>query len=76
MSWRAGSGTPVMRWADRTTLWRALWLRMVHLPGGDTARQDALNGASVEICEGLMGQAEIMIARMAAPHKIEGCFGL
>jgi hypothetical protein len=39
-------------------------------------RTDALNGASIEICEGLMGQADIMIARIAAPHKIEGCFGL
>ena len=29
----------------------------VALPGGDAARQDALNGASVEVCEGLGGQA-------------------
>ena len=27
-----GSMTPVKRWADRTTLWRALRLRTVQLP--------------------------------------------
>jgi hypothetical protein len=26
------------------------------IPGGDTARQDALSGASVKVCEGLRGQ--------------------
>ena len=30
----------------------------VTLPGGDTARQDALNGASVKVCDALMGQGE------------------
>ena len=30
------------------------------VPGGDTARQDALNGASVEVSEGLRGQAEFL----------------
>ena len=29
----------------------------VAVPGDDTARQDAFNGASVKICEGHMGQA-------------------
>jgi hypothetical protein len=47
---------PMMRWADRTTLWRALRLQVVLLPsvpGGDTARQNALDGASMEVCDGL-----------------------
>ena len=30
---------------------------LVVVPGGDTARQDALNFASVKVCEGLRGQA-------------------
>jgi hypothetical protein len=30
----------------------------VAVPGGDAARQDALNGASVRVCEGLRGQAK------------------
>ena len=29
-------------------------------PGSDTARQDALNGASVEVCEVLIGQAQFL----------------
>ena len=28
----------------------------VAIPGGDIARQDALNGSSVKVCEGLRGQ--------------------
>ena len=53
---------PVMRWSDRTTLWRALWLRAgeVVVPGGDTARQDALNCASVKACEGFRCQATFL----------------
>ena len=58
---------PVMRWADRTTLWSALQLRALQMllfvcagevavPGGDTARQDALNCASVKVCEGFRWQ--------------------
>ena len=35
-------------------------LGAVAVPGGDTARQDALHGASVEVCEGLRGQAEFL----------------
>ena len=30
----------------------------IALLGGDTARQDALNGASIEVSEGLRGQDE------------------
>ena len=30
------------------------------IPGGDTARQDSLNGVSVKVCEGLRGQAECL----------------
>ena len=30
----------------------------VALPGGDTARQDALNCAPVKVCEGFRGQAK------------------
>ena len=32
----------------------------VAIPGGDTARQDALHCASVKVCEGLLGQAEFL----------------
>ena len=32
----------------------------VAVPGSDTARQDALNGASVKVCEGLRGQASFL----------------
>ena len=32
----------------------------IAIPGGDAARQDALNGAPVEVCEGLRGQAEFL----------------
>ena len=32
----------------------------VAVPGGDTSRQDALNGASVEVCEGLRSQDEFL----------------
>ena len=32
----------------------------VAVPGVDTARQDALNCASVKVCEGLRGQAECL----------------
>jgi hypothetical protein len=31
---------------------------VVAVPGGDTAQQDALNCASVKVCEGRRGQAE------------------
>ena len=52
----------VMRWADRTTLWRALWLLVgaVAITGGDTAGQDALNCASVKVFERLRGQAKFL----------------
>ena len=30
------------------------------VPGGDTARQDALNCASVKVCEGLRGHAKVL----------------
>jgi hypothetical protein len=32
----------------------------VAIPGGDTARQDALNGSSVKVCEGLRGKATFL----------------
>ena len=32
----------------------------ITVPGSDTARQDALNGASVEVGEGLRDQAEFL----------------
>ena len=32
----------------------------VAVPGGDSARQDALNGAAVKVCEGLRGQAAVL----------------
>ena len=32
----------------------------VAIPGGDTAQQDVLNGASVNVFEGLRGQAEFL----------------
>ena len=35
--------------------------RQIAVPGGDTARQDALNDASVEVCGGLRGQAEFLV---------------
>jgi hypothetical protein len=34
----------------------------VTIPGGDAAQQDALNGASVKLCEGLRGQAKFLSA--------------
>jgi hypothetical protein len=37
----------------------------VTIPGGDTDRQDALNCASVKVCEGLKGQDKF-------PHSPEG----
>ena len=49
---------PVMRWADRTTLWRVL--QSPAIPGGDTARQDALNCASINVCEGFRCQAKFL----------------
>ena len=54
MSWKAGSLPPVMRCADRTTLWRVLrlWPVQFAVPDGDTAQQDALNCAHVKVCEG------------------------
>jgi hypothetical protein len=32
----------------------------VTIPGGDTARQDALISASVKVCKGLRGKAEFL----------------
>ena len=32
----------------------------IALPGSETARQDALNGASIEVHEGLKGQAKFL----------------
>ena len=49
----------VMRWAEHTILWRALRLRAVQLPY-HTAKQDALNSASVNVCEGARCQAEFL----------------
>ena len=46
--------------ADNTTLWRALrlWAGAVAVSGGDTARQDALDCASVKVCECFWLQAK------------------
>jgi hypothetical protein len=61
MSWRAGCVPPVMRWADFTTLLRAMRLWAVRLPYQAVARQDAPEGASVEVCKGLRGQAKFLV---------------
>ena len=47
----AGSLAPVMYWAVRTTLCSALAVsgRAGAIAGGDATRQDALNGAAVEL---------------------------
>ena len=55
MSWRAGSFPLVMNCADLTVVGGA-----VAVTGGDTARQDALNCASVEVCEGLRDQSKLL----------------
>jgi hypothetical protein len=34
------------------------WVSAVAVPGGDTARQDAFNCASVNVCEGFRCQAK------------------
>ena len=33
----------------------------VAIQGSDIARQDALNGAPIKVCEGLMGQAKFLL---------------
>ena len=49
------------------------------VPGGDTARQDALNCASVKVCEGLRGQAKFLQPPEAvvplSPHCLCGWVG-
>ena len=40
----------------------------VAVPGGDTPRQDALNGASVKVCEGLRGQGKVEEALLHLLH--------
>jgi hypothetical protein len=64
---------PLMRWADHTTLWGALrlWTGAFAVPGGDTARQDALNVAFVEVSDGLRGQAKLL----QPPEVEEALFG-
>ena len=47
MSWRAGSLPPVMRCADLITVVGGA----VAVPGGDTARQDDLDCASLEVVD-------------------------
>ena len=61
MSWRAGSSPSVMRCADRTAL-ESLGVAgsAVAIPGGDETRQDALNCASVKVCEGFRCKAIIL----------------
>ena len=48
---------PEMRWADCTTSWRG---GAVAIPGGHTARQDALNCAYVKVCEGFRCQPKFL----------------
>ena len=62
MSWRGGSVPPGMRWADCTTFLSALRWRAEQLQyqAMDDAAQDALNYASVKVCEGLRGQYEFL----------------
>ena len=52
----------------------------VAVPGGDTARQDALNCTSVKVCEGLSGQAKFLqppefeeaLLQPSSPHCLCG----
>ena len=62
MSWRAGSDAPsdALGRPHHPLESHAVAGSTVAVPGGDTARQDALNGASVNVCEGLMGQAKFL----------------
>ena len=54
----------------------------VAIPGGDTARQDALNCASVKVCEGFRGQAkflqpaEVLLRRLRHTVCVGGPFQL
>ena len=57
---------PVMRCADRTLECPAVVGGAVAVPGGDTAQQDALNCAYVNICEGFRLQA-----KFAQPPEVE-----
>ena len=52
MSWRAGSGPPVMHHPLESYV---VEVGAIAVLGGDAAQQNALNGASVEVCEGLGG---------------------
>ena len=56
----AGSLAPMMYWAIRTTLCRAL--RSDAIPGGDATGQDALGGAAVEPFEDLGTHAKSLQA--------------
>jgi hypothetical protein len=48
----ARSSAPVMYWAVCTTIYIALWLKVVlAISSGDAAGQDALDGAAVEPLE-------------------------
>ena len=53
---------PVMRWtdSDQPLEGPAIAGGAVAIPGGDTGHQDALNGASVKVCEGHRGQTKFL----------------